>query len=127
MLPYFERMGYKKENFIADYSKNKCEIKAAKLISKKFKYFGIYNKKAIDLYIGMYFAIKADPNDIDYSKQLQIFLKTDKKLFKILDIFWYKWSNYNYDVTNDRDYWLDDFAGDFIDSIKDWILKRKIK
>jgi hypothetical protein len=125
MLPYFENMGYKKENFIADYSKNKCEIKAVKQLRKEFKQFGIYNRKALDLYIGSYFAIKADPNEIDYSKQLKILLKTDEILFKILNTFWNKWNCF--DVTNDHDYWLDDFAGDFIDSLREWILKRKIK
>lgn len=119
-------MGYSKENFIADSSFNKCETDLAKRINRRFKFLGIYNKLAIDNYIGKYFAMKADVSGIDYSVSLEILFQTDKILFEILDKFWIKWMNFEIENTTGIDYWRDDFAGEFIDSIEDWMGKKTI-
>jgi len=126
MLPIFIHMGYDKSNFLADSSVNKCEIKHAKRIKSIYKFFGRYNKKAIDSFIGNFFAMKADASEFDYSRQLDILLETDKELYEILEIFWTKWLAFSIEIDDSHDYWLDDFAGDFIDSFKEWMKDKKI-
>jgi len=124
MLPIFIEMGYDKKDFLADSLENKCEISFAKEINKKFRFLFIYNKSAIDLFIGKYFAIKADVSDIDYSKQLLILSETDEKLYDILDSFWTKWLKYDIEKNDSVTYWSDDFAGDFITILGDWMRKK---
>ena len=127
MLPLFIKMGYHKKNFLADSSLNKCEVKYAQRIKRNFIFFGVYNKTAIDNYIGKYFAMKADISGKDYSKQLSILSGTDKELYEMLEKFWKKWIKFDIDTTDAIDYWLDDFAGELIESLEEWTLKRKIK
>lgn len=127
MLPIFIKLGYDKTNFIADSSLNKCEINYARRIKKRFKFIGTYNRIAVDSYIGKYFAMKADVSEIDYSSQLTIFIETDKELYNILEHFWTKWLNFKIDTADAIDYWSDDFAGEFIDSIEEWMKNKRIR
>jgi hypothetical protein len=127
MLPIFIQMGYDKANFLADSFLNKCEIDFAKRIKRRFKFLGKYNKTAIDIYIGKYFAMKTDVSEIDYSRQLNIMFETDKALYTILQNFWTKWLSFNIYSTDTIDYWSDNFAGEFIDSLEVWIKEKKIK
>ena len=48
---------------------------------KEFKFFNVYNKSAIDLFIGKYFAMKADVNDINYQKELLVLSNTNSAIF----------------------------------------------
>ena len=127
MLPYFIKMGYEKANFIADSSINKCDIYYARRIKRRFKFLGTYSKIAVDSYIGKYFAMKADVSEFDYSVQYSILTETDKDLFKILEDFWSKWLDFNIDTTSAIEYWSDDFAGEFIYSIEDWMKNKRIR
>lgn len=127
MLPIYLQMGYEKKNFIADSSLNKCDIVLAKRIKKRFKILGIYNRLAIDNYIGRYIAMKADVSGINYFVQLEFFYITDKMLYEILDKFWNKWENFDILKSSASDYWRDDFAGELIDSIEEWMKMKTIR
>jgi len=126
MLPIFIQMGYDKANFLANSSLNKCEINYTKRIKKRFKIIGIYNKIAIDNYIGKYFAMKADISEIDYSIQLNILFETDNVLYNILQNFWTKWLKFDIYNSNTIEYWSDDFVGEFLDSLEKWIKDKKL-
>jgi hypothetical protein len=70
--------------------------------------------------------MKADVSEIDYLIQFSILFETDQELYKVLDLFWTKWLNINIDTFNAIDYWSDDFGGDFIDSIEEWMKNKRI-
>jgi hypothetical protein len=125
MLPIFCNMGYNKMDFLVDSETMKCNIEFAKEIKRKFKFLFFYNKSVIDNYIGKYFSMKADVNEYKYKEEISILAKTDAKLFQILETFWNKWIAY--DIYNESvNYWLDDFAGEFMESLATWIQKRTI-
>ncbi len=127
MLPVFCKMGYEKMKFISDSETNKCSIEFANKIKRKFKFFNVYNKSAIDNFIGKYFAMKADVSDVNYQKELNVLSNTNSELFNILDRFWNKWMNYDIDNEKNFDYWLDDFASELIDSLEIWVKNRIIR
>lgn len=113
-------------DFITDSETRKCTIDFANEIKRKFKFLLFYNKSAIDNFIGKYFAMKADVNEYQYQQELGTLLKINTHLFQILDKFWNKWIIYDIENYSNNDYWEDDFVGEFIELLENWIRKRII-
>jgi hypothetical protein len=75
MFPLFVNLGYEPDKFLSDYSENKLTNNEILCIKKHFftRFFKkvLYNKTAIDFYIGKYFAAISCPNTtFDYTSQL---------------------------------------------------------
>lgn len=88
----------------------------------------VYSAKAIDAFVGKFFAANACPNDsFDYAGHLVDLQKIDKELFQILDTFLTNWKNFDY---NDKDpipgnYHI--FLFDFIENLEKWAKGKTIK
>lgn len=128
MLPKFIEMGYKRSDFLSDYSKYKMnDVILSEIIDKfkRFRFFKfIYDSRFIDLYIGKYFAMKCCPNPSnDYNKYLKIFKLLDCKLFNILEDFVKQWDKLIIeDEFNDCLYVMNNFCI----NMSKWIKRKEI-
>ncbi|MCZ8023767.1 MAG: hypothetical protein O9294_18560 [Cytophagales bacterium] len=126
MLPEYLKMGFKREDFIVDYSINKLNAEEVRSIRTHFKRRPLFQKvqfdsKAIDLYIGKYFAVKACPNlTFNYESGLNELMKINSDLYAILERFVTDWEKYDY---NDRELitdGYDDILLDLTTGLRDW-------
>lgn len=132
MLPEFLKLGYERNNFISDYSKNKLtveELSEIKLYFLSPGLFGVtYNSTAIDSFIGKFFAAKACPDDSrNYNNELAELKSVDSNLYSILDKFIIAW--HNFDI-NDNDPITGDYHSmlfEFVDDLETWTIGKKIK
>lgn len=123
MLPIFLSLGYNREKFILDYKTDKCTLLELAVIKNYYKNFGALRQYAVDLYIGKFFAIKADPNtDNDYSERLDVLSTIDSDLYEILENFFRSWLEY--DIDNDdifNDYYT--LLNDFLIKLTSWAIR----
>ena len=133
MFPEFVKLGYDPTEFLSDYSENKLTNDEVFIIKKHFIKTGFfrkvyYNKTAIDLYIGKYFAAISCPNKtFDYSSQLSDLKYIDPELYRILDDFVIAWKSFDY---NDKDPITSGYHSllfDFIDNLENWTSGKTIK
>lgn len=118
MYPKYTERGYSPERFVMNGLEEKCSIKEAKSI--KLSTFGIFNAKAIDMYIGSLISIYADHVYHDYSEHFLILKNLNSDLFDIVTTFWSKWEAFdieNIDPIFNSDI---DLANCFISDIDDW-------
>lgn len=116
MLPIYLNFGYSQMEFISDYSEKKMNNKLFANLKSQFVVNGVYDREAVDFYIGKFYAMKACPNPaFDYQKYYEGFKRLDKKLFHALNEFWEDWETYDVEDSND-DYaeMLDLFIEDLI-------------
>jgi len=132
IYPEFIKLGYSSSDFISDYYENKFtteELNDIKTHFVKQTFLGkSYNKSAINLFIGKYFAVKACPNkSIDYSCCINELNKIDANLFNILQNFYTAWHNFDYNNEDPikGDYYQ--FLFEFIHDLEKWVNKKKIK
>ena len=82
MFEIYIELGFKKEEFILDYDKYKCNDDELNSLIMNYKFGNNVNSKAVDFYIGKLVGILCDPNiENDYKKPLKIFKKLDCKLY----------------------------------------------
>jgi hypothetical protein len=92
MLPVYIGLGFDKQHFLEDFYTHKCSDAELASIKNNFKTLWMYNSKAIDLFIGKFIAMKADPNSSnDYSSYLNELMKIDKELYVVLDNLYNDW------------------------------------
>ena len=127
MLPIYLNMGFEKEKFILDYNTHKCSPEELSSIKRNYKIGKKVNSKAVDLYIGKFFAMSADPNEsFDYSIQFDVLQKIDPLLFRLnkrMIDFWLEIK------IEDRQILDDDYHSvlfEYYDNLKIWISKNKI-
>jgi|WetSurMetagenome_2_1015567.scaffolds.fasta_scaffold06539_2 hypothetical protein len=133
MYPEFLKLGYNPEEFLSDYSENKLTNDEIQNIKKHFIRPGffkkaIYNKSAIDVFIGKYFAAISCPNKtFEYSSQLTELSQIDPDLYNILDSFITSWKSFDF---NDKDPITSGYQTilyDFIESLENWTIGKTIK
>lgn len=121
MLPIYLKMGYRKDKFLFDFHENKCTDQELSEIKRYYKLGKNYNAKAVDVFIGKFFAIKADPNvNFNYSIALIKLKEIDEKLYLILDNFLISWIYYdldNKDIFNT----YSDLVDQFYNELKSWL------
>jgi hypothetical protein len=126
MLPLYLELGFKRENFIADYHQRKFIDEEAALSQFILPTPGHLWKTAANLSVAKYFAAKACPNPaFDYTPQLAILEEAEPILYELLDTFWEKWKMFDID-NNDpisNNYHL--LSYDFYVDLHSWILERK--
>ncbi len=124
MYPKFIEMGFSPDEFLKDSLEPKASFKDVKRL--KLKFWGIYNSKAINVYIGSLFSILADHVENDYTQHFLYLKKLDYDLYSIISDFWNKWKIF--DIKNiDAIYNSDlDLANSFIDNMTEWVKTKKI-
>lgn len=124
ILPIYLRMGFEREKFIIDYDTNKCTPFELASLKQNYRIGKKVNPEAVDLLIGKFFAIMADPNNsIDYSKQLTSLQKIDPLLFDINQRMVSLWQKVDIEVDNvDYNSVLNEYYKDF----KGWLSKNKL-
>lgn len=124
MLPVFLDRGFERAKFLSDYEDFKAEPGIINQIGKLYKQGNRYNVEAINLFIGKYFAFKCDPNPtFDYQNELNQLKKIDTHLYRILDDYFSKWSNY--DFTNDEFKLYREINTGLYDNLKPWMSGKK--
>jgi hypothetical protein len=132
MLPEFIKLGYDAEKFISDYSINKLTHEELSKIRQHFVtkrlFKKIYRAKAIELYIGKYFAVKACPNkNYKYDASLADLKLIDQDLYLILENFSTAWANFDIEDKDPITGGYHIFLYDFIDSLEKWTNGKTIK
>jgi len=131
MLPEFLRLGYNKNKFISDYSINKLTKEEIVNIKKHFTkgiFFKVYSAKAIDTFVGKFFAANTCSNDsFDYSKPLVELRQIDTDLFQILDAFLTNWKNFDYTDIDRIPGSYHILLFDFIENLEKWTRGKIIK
>ena len=132
MLPEFLQLGYNKNEFISDYSINKLtkeEIaKIKELFTTGIWFRKVYDAKAIDAFVGKYFAVNACPNDsFDYAKQLVDLKKIDSDLFQILDTFLTNWKDFDFNNTDPITGNYHMLLFNFIENLEKWTRRKTIE
>jgi len=124
MLPIYLQMGFEKERFILDFHSNKCTDIEIQNIERYYKIGNSYHGKAIETFIGKFFAVTADPNtNLNYNECLSKLKKIDEKLFAILQNFTNSWKSYDLDV-NDIFNSYRDLVDKFYEDLNAWMTNK---
>lgn len=127
MFPIYLNMGFERENFILDYNSHKCLPEELTSLKRNYRIGTKVNPKAVDLFIGLFFAMSADPNkSFDYSQQLETLRKIDHVLFQINQRMIDLWLEIRIE---DRQFIDDDYHSvlfEYYDDFKKWISNNKI-
>lgn len=132
MLPEFIKLGYDKNEFLSDYFINKLTKNEILEIKKHYKknalFKKVYKAKAIDYFIGKYFAAIACPNDsFNYDEQLEELKQIDADLFQILNKFLTDWIHFDYKDTAPIMGSYHSFLFNFIENLEKWTKGKTIK
>lgn len=87
-----------------------------------------YNSKAVDFYLGKFYAIHACPNKTwEYNENLKELQSINNHLFKINNKFLERWSNMNMDSDDilEDNYII--IGGDYIEEMEDWVKNKSFK
>lgn len=123
MLPLYLRMGFDNRLFISDFSEKKINKDIIRNIEMLYKQSNIYNREAIDIFIGKFFAMRACNNTShNYLKYYKLLEKVDPKLYRLLSDFWNDWSSYDISDSDDN---YQEILEYFIEDLNAWI-KNKI-
>jgi len=115
MLSLYLKMGYKNRLFVSDYNEPKMNKKMLDVLLERFKNKGVYDREAVDFYIGTFFAMRSCNNtSFNYHKYYIAFQKLDKKLYVLLSEFWLDWKTYDFEDVEDEygkilNYFFEDF------------------
>jgi hypothetical protein len=126
MLPLFLEMSFNREEFISDYLINKLTDENLKSIKRFFKSKSLfqrekYNSKAVDFFIGKYFAVKACPNlTYNYDKGLNELGRIDADLYSVLEKFMKSWDMFDYNNTDPITGGYHDILFDFVSGLTEW-------
>ena len=125
MLPIFLEMGFHKEKFLLDYDDNKCTEAELLDIKKHYKIGSHYTIQAIEIFVGKFFAVKADPNETyDYKNCLIMLKKIDEKLFMVLNDFVVSWMKYDLDSKDIFNSYRD-LVDNFYKGLKSWMTNKE--
>ena len=131
MLPEFLKLGYPRETFLTDYYAEKLLDDDITTIKKAFKtnliFTKVYHAKAVDIFIGKFFAAAACPNDyFNYKPRLEKLREIDSELFEILEAFFNSWLAFDYNDTDPITGSYHMILFDFLEGLEKWIMNKKI-
>lgn len=127
MYPKFISLGFNSNEFLYDNDTHKCSESEILAIEKNYKFLWTYRAKAIDTFIGKFFAINADQNiAFDYSDCQKRLGKLDMELFKLLSNFWKQWLDYDLDKEDGVYVSYHQIAFNFFDNFERWIKDKKL-
>lgn len=124
MLHKYLEMGFENRYFICDFKEKKMNNNLLSALQERYKVNGLYDREAIDFFIGKFFAMKTCNNkSFNYSKYYKAFMRLDKKLFKLLTDFWSDWETFDLNEPDDN---YDEILEYFIEDLNDWKTNKKI-
>ena len=124
MLSEFKRYGYKDSEFIDDFYEPKMTDITLFNFSSVFKDSGIYDRDAIDCYMGKFFGMKACNNKaFNYNKYYKAFKELDADLYNVLLKFWNSWVDYDI-RRNEKEYLT--YLQNFIAELENWTKNKVI-
>lgn len=124
MLSIFLKMGYKNRLFVRDFNEPKMNKKMLDILLKRFKNKGVYDREAVDFYIGTFFAMRSCNNkSFNYHKYYIAFQKLDKRLYVLLSEFWLDWKTYDFEDAEDE---YGKILSYFFEDFNSWISEKNI-
>lgn len=128
MLPFYLELGFNRDSFLLDYEQDKCTDSEMKSIKKYLKSGLSYNSKAIDLFIGKVFAIRACPNEkIDYEPKLEQLKKINSSLFEINNKVIENWKKVDIEDEDILAYNYNDVLFEYTNEMEEWARNKRIK
>ena len=125
MLPLFLKMGYENRFFTSDFHQPKMNKKMLCILLKRYQKNDIYDREAIDFYIGTFFAMKSCNNtSFKYHKYYIAFQELDNELYELLSEFWLDWKTFDIEDADD-DY--DKILQYFFEDITGWVSGKNIR
>ena len=122
--PFFLEMGYENRLLTDDFNEPKMNKKMLDVLFKRYKNKDVYDREAVDFFIGTFFAMKSCNNEaFKYHKHFIAFQDLDKELYTLLTEFWLDWKTFDIEDTEDS---YDKILQYFIEDINGWVSKKTI-
>jgi hypothetical protein len=122
--PLFLKMGYENQLITSDFNEPKMNKKMLEVLFKRYKNKDVYDREAVDFFIGTFFAMKSCNNPaFKYHKYYIAFQELDKELYTSLSEFWLDWKTYDMEDPEDS---YDKILQYFIEDLTGWISKKSI-
>ncbi len=122
--PLFLKMGYENRLLTSDFNEPKMNKKMLDVLFKRYKNKGIYDREAVDFFIGTFFAMKSCNNPaFKYHKHFIAFQELDKELYTLLSEFWLDWKTFDMEDTEDS---YDKILQYFIEDLTGWVSEKTI-
>ena len=122
--PLFLKMGYENQFITSDFNEPKMNKKMLDVLLKRYQNKGVYDREAVDFFIGTFFAMKSCNNPaFKYHKYYIAFQELDKELYTSLSEFWLDWKTYDMEDPEDN---YDKILQYFIEDLTGWISKKNI-
>jgi hypothetical protein len=122
--PLFLEMGYENQLLTNDFHEPKMNKKMLDVLFKRYKNKDVYDREAVDFFIGTFFAMKSCNNEaFKYHKHFIAFQNLDKELYTLLSEFWLDWKTFDIEDTEDS---YDKILQYFIEDINGWVSKKTI-
>lgn len=117
MLPLFLQFGFSNESFIGDYNRRIIDEVEIRNLEEIYFRADRPQLKAVDLYLGKFFSMKASNNpSYDYSSYYKRLEKIDESLFEINEALWESWAHYR--TNSETDY--QDLIDRYLSDMKAW-------
>lgn len=124
MRPLFLKMGYENRLLTTDFNEPKMNKKMLDLLLNRYKNKGVYDREAVDFFIGTFFAMKSCNNPaFKYHKYFIAFQELDKALYTSISEFWLDWKTYDMEDPDDN---YDKILHYFIEDLTGWISEKTI-
>ena len=125
MLPLFLKMGYENRLFTSDFNEPKMNKKMLGILLERYMNNGVYDREAVEFYIGTFFAMRSCNNkSFNYHKYYIAFQKLDKELYHFLSEFWSDWKTFDFEDASDT---YDKILEFFTDDIYGWVSEKVIE
>ncbi|WKD86938.1 hypothetical protein KCTC32516_02318 [Polaribacter huanghezhanensis] len=122
--PLFLKMGYENQLITSDFNEPKMNKKMLDILFKRYTNKNVYDREAVDFFIGTFFAMKSCNNPaFKYHKYFIAFQDLDKELYTLLSEFWLDWKTYDMEDIEDS---YDKILQYFIEDLTRWISEKTI-
>jgi len=124
MRPLFLEMGYENRLFTSEFNEPKMNKKMLGVLLERYINNDVYDREAVDFYIGTFFAMKSCNNkSFNYHKYIIAFQKLDEGLYSVLSEFWLDWKTYDFKDADDS---YDKILEYFMEDLNGWISEKNI-
>ena len=124
MLPIFLEMGFTDKEFLSDFNEIKMTDTFFEAIKSRYRVKGIYDREAVDVFIGKFFAMKNCNNKkFKYFKHHMSMQKLDKEMYKLLHDFWSDWETFDFLDPEDSYSGILEY---FVTDLKKWLSNKTL-
>jgi hypothetical protein len=124
MLPIFLKMGFTDKEFLSDFNETKMTTTFFEAIKSRYRTKEAYDREAVDVYIGKFFAMKSCNNKkFKYFEHYMSMQKLDKKMYKLLYDFWSDWETFDFLDPEDSYSGILEY---FVTDLKTWLSNKTL-